>query len=295
MLGESNRPKLRTRSLTGLAVIAVVGLIFACSSEYAWPSGPPAASQPATASQPADRQVSPQASAPTGWQPSNRAVPADLPKEVAEQIKLLVANDPKKRALGAWYLGRMGEKAAPAIPWLVDLLHDPYHEPVPEFSHAISRLTVPSEFAAEALVGQAAADFAGLPRDSAREAELRDVFICGDFFLRVDEWGNDQLQRKLSDLGLRLLFEPFGEFIELLVLRDVQEAVTDGRAAVERRATLRVMRYVIDRLVRTVQVHEPWVFCAVRTGGWNQAIRSSRTAFRTISTTAMRTRFNLMR
>jgi predicted nucleotide-binding protein (sugar kinase/HSP70/actin superfamily) len=112
----------------------------------------------------------------------------------------------------------------------------------------------------EALVGQAAADFAGLPRDSAREAELRDVFICGDFFLRVDEWGNDQLQRKLSDLGLRLLFEPFGEFIELLVLRDVQEAVTDGRAAVERRATLRVMRYVIDRLVRTVQVHEPWVF-----------------------------------
>jgi hypothetical protein len=49
MLGEQNRPKLRTRSLTGLALIAVVGLIIACSSEYAWPSGPPAASQPASA------------------------------------------------------------------------------------------------------------------------------------------------------------------------------------------------------------------------------------------------------
>ncbi len=112
----------------------------------------------------------------------------------------------------------------------------------------------------EALVGQAAADFGGLPCDRAREAELRDVFLCGDFYLRVDEWGNDGLQRKLSDLGLRLLFEPFGEFLELLVLRDVREAPTRSRAAVERRATLRVMRHVIDRLVRAVQVHEPWVF-----------------------------------
>ena len=94
----------------------------------------------------------------------------------------------------------------------------------------------------------------------AREAELRDVFLCGDFYLRVDEWGNDDLQRKLSDLGLRLLFEPFGEFLELLVLRDMREAPMRSRAAVERRATLRVMRHVIDRLVRAAQVHEPWVF-----------------------------------
>ncbi len=109
---------------------------------------------------PVDFEVAAPTSAPAEWHPSSRAVPADLPREVAEQIKLLVDNDPKRRAMGAWYLGRMGEKAAPAIPWLVDLLHDPYQEPAPAFSNYTRRLTVPSEFAAEALVaiGAPAAD-----------------------------------------------------------------------------------------------------------------------------------------
>ena len=64
--------------------------------------------------------------------------------------------------------------------------------------------------------------------------DLRDVFLCGDIYLRVDEWGNDDLQRKLADQGLRPIMEPFGEFFELLCLRDVQEhglQVAQGAAA----------------------------------------------------------------
>lgn len=42
-------PNSLVRPHTGLALIAAVGLIIACTCEYALPSGPPAASQPATA------------------------------------------------------------------------------------------------------------------------------------------------------------------------------------------------------------------------------------------------------
>ena len=78
----------------------------------------------------------------------------------------------------------------------------------------------------------------GLPRAARgrrRSADLRDVYLCGDIYLRVDEWGNDDLQRKLADHGLRVIFEPFGEFFELLQLRQIQDGVTTAQAPGEGR------------------------------------------------------------
>lgn len=51
-------------------------------------------------------------------------VPGDTPTEVRKQIELLSSEDPVKRASAACALGRMGERAAPAIPALVALLSD---------------------------------------------------------------------------------------------------------------------------------------------------------------------------
>jgi len=69
---------------------------------------------------------------------------------VTEQIKGLVGAEPRQRVLAALALCQMGEAAAPAIPWLVDLLHDPYVEP---FDGGSTRsLLVPSYSAAKALV-----------------------------------------------------------------------------------------------------------------------------------------------
>ncbi len=48
---------------------------------------------------------------------------------------------------------------------------------------------------------------------------MRDIYVCGDIFLRVPEWGNDRLQERLSSLGLRVTFEPFAAFFEFLALR----------------------------------------------------------------------------
>jgi predicted nucleotide-binding protein (sugar kinase/HSP70/actin superfamily) len=109
------------------------------------------------------------------------------------------------------------------------------------------------------LLAEAAAAFRDLPLDRGRENDLRDVYICGDLYLRVDEWGNDDLQRRLADLGLRVLFEPFGEFFELLVLRGIQDDGPLAGQALKRRATLKAMKTIIDRLVGAVRPVHPWV------------------------------------
>jgi activator of 2-hydroxyglutaryl-CoA dehydratase/predicted nucleotide-binding protein (sugar kinase/HSP70/actin superfamily) len=131
----------------------------------------------------------------------------------------------------------------------------------------------------EELISDAAREFAALDRrrggagdtgghggaasdgdDGRADAELRTVFLCGDIYLRVDEWGNDDLQRKLADEGLRVVFEPFGEIFELLALRDARDHGLTTRLGSKRVATLKFMRYVVKRLLTAVRPHEPWVF-----------------------------------
>ena len=114
----------------------------------------------------------------------------------------------------------------------------------------------------EGLLGAASHAFSALPRDAAKTASLRDVYLCGDLYLRVDEWGNDGLQRKLAGHGLRVIFEPYGAFFELLQLRQIQDGVALKKRP-EKEATLATMRYVVGRLVRAVRAEHPWVF-------WNE-------------------------
>jgi len=111
----------------------------------------------------------------------------------------------------------------------------------------------------EELLGEAARAWRALPRDAAKTAGLRDVYLCGDLYLRVDEWGNDGLQAKLAGHGLRVIFEPYGAFFELLQLRQIQDGVSITKRP-EKEATLGTMRYVIGRLEKAVRAEHPWVF-----------------------------------
>jgi len=111
----------------------------------------------------------------------------------------------------------------------------------------------------EQLLARASSEFLTLPRNASLAGGVRDVYLCGDIYLRVDEWGNDELQRKLADNGLRPIFEPFGEFFELLQLRQIQDGVP-VRKRPEKELTLRTMQYVIRRLLAAVRRDHPWAF-----------------------------------
>ena len=111
----------------------------------------------------------------------------------------------------------------------------------------------------EALVAEAARAFRRQPLDPQRLADAREVYLCGDLFLRVDEWGNDDLQRKLAVQGLRVILEPYGEFFELLALRAIQERESP-REVLSKRGTLLAMHVMVGRLVGVVRAEHPWVF-----------------------------------
>jgi predicted nucleotide-binding protein (sugar kinase/HSP70/actin superfamily) len=127
----------------------------------------------------------------------------------------------------------------------------------------------------EELLAEASRAFAALPRDAAATARLRDVYLCGDLFLRVDEWGNDDLQRRLAAHGLRAIIEPYGAFFELLQLRQIQDGLPLRRRP-EKEATLATMRYVVRRLQAAVQAEQPWVF-------WNDVRSADRESRRLIA------------
>lgn len=111
----------------------------------------------------------------------------------------------------------------------------------------------------EGLIAEAARAFRRQPLDAQRLADAREVYLCGDLFLRVDEWGNDDLQRKLAAQGLRVILEPYGEFFELLALRAIQDSASP-RENLAHRATLLAERVMVRRLVAAVRAEHPWVF-----------------------------------
>jgi len=64
------------------------------------------------------------------------------------------------------------------------------------------------------MLDRIAVDFAGVASGSARDA--RTVLLTGDVYLRADEFGSDDLVRKLGKRGLRVLVEPSHAFMEYL-------------------------------------------------------------------------------
>ncbi len=83
-------------------------------------------------------------------------VPSNIAADVKEQIERLYSHNPVERAKAAIELGGMGERAAPAIPFLIGILGD--HTSLQWFPQFL--FTSPSEQAAKALakIGKPAAE-----------------------------------------------------------------------------------------------------------------------------------------
>ncbi|NLE73820.1 MAG: hypothetical protein GX604_04210 [Actinobacteria bacterium] len=106
---------------------------------------------------------------------------------------------------------------------------------------------------------KAAAAFATLLQKSNALDELRDVYVCGDIFLRIPEWGNDRLLERLSALGLRVTFEPFAELFELLALRETQDHGVRTEEWWKYHGFLLIMKRILRWLLQAVTPAHPWL------------------------------------
>jgi len=52
------------------------------------------------------------------------SIPIDIPSDMKTYIERLYSSDPIERSNSVYYLGQMGERAVPAIPYLKGILHD---------------------------------------------------------------------------------------------------------------------------------------------------------------------------
>ncbi len=74
-------------------------------------------------------------------------IPFDIPSDVREEIEGLYSQDIEKRAKSATYLGEMGDRAIPAIPFLIEILDEhtwPSSSPGFEALKALARIGKPS-------------------------------------------------------------------------------------------------------------------------------------------------------
>lgn len=112
---------------------------------------------------------------------------------------------------------------------------------------------------AREIIEQAAREFQALPvRDDGGDG-LRTVYLCGDIYLRIDEWGSDDLTRKLNDLGLRVVVEPFTEMFEFLNLRRSKELVELDSSWLRNKIMRRAMVHTTGRMVSAVRNVLPWI------------------------------------
>jgi len=108
------------------------------------------------------------------------------------------------------------------------------------------------------LVAAAAQEYASLPLKERLDG-IRNVYLAGDIYLRLDEWGSDDLARKLNDHGLSVWLEPFSEIFEFVILRRSKELIEISDRWLNNRVVRFWFGHVVDRLYRAAQATLPWL------------------------------------
>ncbi len=95
--------------------------------------------------------------------------------------------------------------------------------------------------------------------EKASRPGLRTVYLCGDVFMLTNDFGNDDIARRLNDLGLRVIFQPFADIIEFLMFHRSREVFEAETRPVLNYLVRGLMERARNRLVAAVQKHHPWV------------------------------------
>lgn len=111
----------------------------------------------------------------------------------------------------------------------------------------------------ERLVSRTSARFAELREHSNREASLRSVFLTGDIYVRIDDFGSDGIIRKLNARGMRVIVEPLWVLAEYLAEERSSELAGLPRGLFENTAMKFLMRRLRERFYETARQHNSWL------------------------------------
>jgi activator of 2-hydroxyglutaryl-CoA dehydratase/predicted nucleotide-binding protein (sugar kinase/HSP70/actin superfamily) len=109
------------------------------------------------------------------------------------------------------------------------------------------------------LVQRAAAAFSRFRPTAAQRREMRTVFVAGDIYLRVDEFGSDQLVRRLNERGLHVIIDPLCALGEYLVQERSPELLGLPTGLIESSTTKLVMSGIRRQLFKAARAQHPWL------------------------------------
>ncbi len=109
------------------------------------------------------------------------------------------------------------------------------------------------------LLREASPRFAATARAGAHREDFRTVFLAGDIYLRIDDFSNDGLTRRLGERGLRVFAEPMNVFIDYFVEERSAEIFGLPTGLVETTLLRTLLRHRRRALYRAAQQDNPWL------------------------------------
>ena len=109
------------------------------------------------------------------------------------------------------------------------------------------------------VITDAALEFQAIPVIPEKAEDIRTVFLAGDVFLRIDEWGSDDVARKLNERGLRVIYEPFAELFEYVTLKRSLELVEMENRWLRNKLAVMAMGFVSRKLYEAATKIHPFI------------------------------------
>lgn len=111
----------------------------------------------------------------------------------------------------------------------------------------------------EPLVRRASAQFAAIRDHRLNEGSLRTIFLTGDIYLRLDDFGSDSVIRRLNARGMRVIVEPLWVLAEYLVEERSSELFNLPRGTFDNPFMKFMMRRSRKRFFGIARELNPWL------------------------------------
>ena len=111
----------------------------------------------------------------------------------------------------------------------------------------------------EQLIRRASAQFAAMRERGLEKSSLRTIFLTGDIYLRLDDFGSDRIIRRFNARGIRVIVEPLWVLAEYLVEERSSELFSLPQGTYENALMKFIMRKSRKYFYRIAREKNPWL------------------------------------